>query len=102
MSEHTPGPWILHDDLDFIYVIHPSRKYNVFDVAVQNPNNIATNEEMVANANLIAAAPELYEALQRMEWDHKGQCRNCRGFADVDGHSLNCSVGYALRKAKGK
>lgn len=64
MSKHTPGPWVnrgprsLYDD----YQIW-SRSYP--DVArVSNEHD----EETQANARLIAAAPELYEALCRMSY----------------------------------
>ena len=58
MSKHTPGPWLKHDGsitaLYEGYGVGPVCHYNVSGVV----------ETDTANANLIAAAPELLEALE--------------------------------------
>lgn len=60
MSAHTPGPWIWADK----YWVHATMgsQYTIcdgemYDIPVQ---------ERIANARLMAAAPELLEALQEM------------------------------------
>lgn len=56
MSKHTPGPWAVVSGHDW----HSGQQYGVKDVA---PLNHTITE---ANANLIAAAPDLLEALENM------------------------------------
>jgi len=60
MSEHTPGPWIIDsDDGDIIEVV--SGDYFIADV-----HRLEPKDEWRANARLIAAAPELLEALEEL------------------------------------
>ena len=62
-TQHTPGPWTCRID---------DEGFNVFQDAPKHPGNgdhimcIAGNDESEANARLIAAAPELLEALKSM------------------------------------
>ena len=61
MSNHTPAPWLLFDtDKRFVYALNEYGT-NVFQAHVCGPNT--KMEELEANARLIAAAPELLEAL---------------------------------------
>jgi hypothetical protein len=73
-NKHTPGPWLLT----------PRQKPNGYDLSGRNSQHFITdithykhdgicnhiidemNEEQEANAHLIAAAPELLEALELM------------------------------------
>lgn len=62
MSEKkwTKGPWIYHTDGDrAVY-----SGYADMPVICQSPISKQYNKEWHANAHLIAAAPELYEALE--------------------------------------
>ena len=67
MSNNTPGPWVIstHDDNGEI-VIRGSEHGGHFIVANLEVDNYwdEPKERIMANANLIAAAPELLEALQ--------------------------------------
>lgn len=60
MSKHTPGPWSVEDDTPFsLWVSCPDGK---------NPlHQNRLNRDRLANARLIAAAPELLAALQVAE-----------------------------------
>lgn len=60
MSKHTPGPWDLDEgDLSTVYELETSDPLaEVF--------SDKSAEENVANARLIAAAPELLEALEAL------------------------------------
>jgi hypothetical protein len=79
----TPGPWEVGDfRIDGYPIDQPANHYSVawaYDI-----NGLPAN---IANAHLIAAAPELYEALSiaRDEIDHALNCR-ARG-------GLECNCG---------
>lgn len=64
MSKHTPGPWIAVG----AWVEHPDD--SIPDICTCDQVNIGqegrSDEEMRANARLIAAAPELLEAAQHL------------------------------------
>ena len=67
-TSHTPGPWVRCDEWEGIFIHAPqSRKY-VCEVAETNPiyttpGSDISNAEALANARLIAAAPDLLESL---------------------------------------
>lgn len=65
MSKHTPGPW--QNDCGLVYGREPknmsSPSFDIFD-ASEWPGDV---DEAQANARLIAAAPELLEALELAE-----------------------------------
>ena len=59
MTKHTPGPWSI--DKEERWVIHePEGKSGTLVV----PEIYLDDDEAIANARLIAAAPELLEALE--------------------------------------
>ena len=63
MSGHTPGPWVASSEespLDF------QMEARVMSGEAQICYFIESNKEAIANASLIAAAPELLEALMAM------------------------------------
>lgn len=70
MSEHTPGPWVVQTPMtgdDLVVEARPGMDYHEL-VRVRAPQygNGANFDEMRANARLIAAAPELLEALKAL------------------------------------
>ena len=71
MSKHTPGPWLREDRTIYTLMHHGWRKgveqlKNRFTVTVQKDFE-CSQEEIEANARLIAAAPELLKALKAIE-----------------------------------
>ena len=81
MSKHTPGPWVtLPEEVDKPYIrIRGTRlggRYKVANVITPVYEGVHEREatETRANARLIAAAPELLEALKKMleVWEHGG------------------------------
>ena len=97
-AKFTPGPWKLEsdnytgsNDESFLEWVEagPARVY----LSRHNPTERA---EQVANANLIAAAPELYAAL-KAALIHPCVCRNSL----KDCHAKDCSV-LQTRAALGK
>lgn len=61
MAQHTPGPWAVCDD--YINVHAPET-----DIAITDTNSWCAPDHDIqeANAKLIAAAPELLAALERL------------------------------------
>jgi hypothetical protein len=66
MSEYTPGPWVLYADTPSVdpnwhIVTNASRMRVVCNVHIEPSNAVD-----LANARLIAAAPELLAALRKL------------------------------------
>jgi hypothetical protein len=75
MSGHTPGPWTVGDVDNSIYVWQDGGKESfISEVSPEDVNE----QEMVANARLIAAAPDLLAALIAYR-DAKPQCECSSG-----------------------
>ena len=97
MNKHTPGPWTLHE-LDSTRILGK-------DGAVANayaPSHLVTEAD--ANARLIAAAPELLEALGALGVIGSGYCF-CSHDRDPDkaDHQPECrDARAALAKAEGR
>lgn len=84
----TPGPWFEHrEGFSTVYVEARLRQGVIQEVAACGPTE-AGSDAQSANARLIAAAPELLQALQEL--------------VHADTHGIkNCSAQvYALEKAK--
>lgn len=64
MSKHTPGPWFTADHDDF--VVAAGDGFSICDCAPGNPYDV-TDAQGLANAKLIATAPELKDALEQLE-----------------------------------
>ncbi len=117
MSEHTRGPWTLGDENN------ESAEVCMGDVAVsldrrsRDPGRcgllVIGREEMLANARLIAAAPDLLEALERLaqsvegavQEDYDNYCPHCDHYI-VAGtvHAKDCplvAAQAAIAKARG-
>ena len=89
----TPGPWV-------VGTAPPNGEQTIgargMMVALATRGEMLPPEETLANARLIAAAPELYEAL-------KTACVNALELGHCVGYDCpNCSAGRALKKARGE
>jgi len=66
MNKHTPGPWkVANKTYPFVYAIDPVCDVNRFDLLINGgctSSGRTKPEELMANARLIAAAPDLLEA----------------------------------------
>lgn len=66
-SKHTPGPWFTkREGFSTVYVEARLRGSTIQEVAACGPTE-AGSEQQEANARLIAAAPDLLEALILLE-----------------------------------
>ena len=72
MSKHTPGPWEASEGYpsDVWHVDMPNRTLSV-SVSRHETDDMPV-EEVQANARLIAAAPDLLAALERIAWTECG------------------------------
>jgi len=63
-NKHTPGPWIVSDETreNFVWILDENSDTGVCMVHTDTDSK----DESDANARLIAAAPELLEALESM------------------------------------
>lgn len=68
MSAPTPGPWVVGEDIADSYMIYPEGKFlDPWIADAKGPHvGVASKEEALANAVLIAAAPDLLAALEAM------------------------------------
>lgn len=73
-TKFTPGPWIIDTETrpaEVCTVYHTSHENGYVYVRGELGYWEADGEENMANAHLIAAAPELYEALADLARDYK-------------------------------
>ena len=104
MSAHTPAPWVLGNENNQCCDVEcgggrTSVSLNRFDSLMRDEFAIS-RAEMLANAHLIAAAPDLLEAL-RMVRDADEDCRRDgmpRWCTDAARHAIDA----AIAKAEGK
>lgn len=96
-QQHTPGPW--HVGMQPGPIIYDSR-YGSQIVRMDNPFG-QTDEDNLANAHLIAAAPEMLAALQqvytRLELEESENPNGTYLCAAMRG-----TIGRAIKKAKGE
>lgn len=101
---HTPGPWVVIDDRQVVTlaVCHPGRTYGygcgndfVCDLNDGEYHQYRNDKEQAANARLIAAAPDLLEAL-------KGLCRQGITSTAADWDTAWSTARAAIAKAEGE
>lgn len=64
-NKHTPGPWVCHSGMVWTGVTeHDAREYPIARMDRDTPHTSPTDRD--ANARLIAAAPDMLEALERI------------------------------------
>ncbi len=61
VAGHTPGPWVIRREIDGLTVLGGPNNEAIWCIAGYLPGGTG---EMEANARLIAAAPDLLDALQ--------------------------------------
>ena len=97
---HTPGPWI-KDGLSVIV-----KQRGTICKCPTVPNRGVFDVE--ANARLIAAAPEMYAELKKIEWKYMGTleddtdyiiCPDCEN-ERAEGHKKDCGLEQAIARAE--
>lgn len=97
-AEHTPGPWEAEVQPDGWFEI-TARKPDVkppVDIAGSTSYSLQV-EEMRANAHLLAAAPDLLEALKRLDRIDRG----LEGWHEDARAEAWCKARAAIAKATG-
>jgi len=100
---HTPGPWAIRGQRI------ESEQHNVGDIAhiycKDVSRSVRWDEDSTAQANaqLIAAAPELLEACKALceEWENSFEGQDT-GFDDTALHEIVIMARHALLKAEGR
>ena len=89
MAQHTPGPWVLEDPLgpELLSIVVGDQPYDwlhVAQVSVTGNHNEGDlpKAQAKANARLIAAAPDLLEALREATDIIADQCKSRTGTVD--------------------
>ena len=116
-AKHTPGPWVVVDDKTTddsfyknwrtVYQEKPFNKYGGRHIIIGQKDVWLSNGEVrygtvitKADADLIAAAPEMLDELEKQRNKHcfassgVGNCDTCRD-------KQNCSLLRVINKAKG-
>lgn len=108
-TKHTPGPWDLCEAHPCSHGARVLAGCRIIATVVGGIGRRATKSGR-ANARLIAAAPDLLEALRAVEWsgeshDEDGDpvdaCPWC-GSVVGDAHDAKCKVAAAIAKAEGR
>lgn len=86
-TKHTPGPWDRALEKNWVWIAPESWKTRVCRVVLYE----GEEDEQIANAHLIAAAPDMLEALKA-----------CEGFCDENGMVNGVNVRAAIAKAEGR
>ena len=98
MSEpkFTKGPWKAMYDSQLQAAIEIYNTEDRVMVAVlPDRGTVEAMPEIEANANLIVAAPDMYEALVEV-------CHDCDDTGTIDDVCKSCRIYKALRKARGE
>jgi len=97
VSKHTPGPWFVQKGFGTIYALSGGTSGITTAIASPLPHQVDGGEaEALANARLIAAAPELLSALEEI--------LNYVGGADsaLDDEYVMERANAAIAKARGE
>lgn len=94
MSSHTPGPWKVKHGYN---VLAESRTVATCGGYTSNLPEDNSHEVNIANAKLIAAAPELLNALESFVWLHDSTDRRLCEDAGVEPNANGCDCDLCLR-----
>jgi hypothetical protein len=98
--QHTPGPWFVLERYTNrnVYPIGYSIGNGAHSILAEVNSQGGTPDECSANARLIAAAPELFQALQAIEAILDGrQPKDVPGAVMVARHAIGKAQGEAIK-----
>jgi hypothetical protein len=106
MGEHTRGPWVCIPQADCRSILIATQHKHGHGIAEVWIDLAPYAESAEANARLISAAPELLEALERVEQRAResGECPFCRQPPEI-GCAPACpltAARAAIKKARGE
>ena len=97
--KHTKAPWDVHNTCN-VLEIHPLHDEDGVEIIAEIPSDAEqSQEEKEANANLIAAAPELLEACKYVVQYHR---ENDSGDGELFGLDFVTTCISAIAKAEGR
>ncbi|MES2626045.1 MAG: hypothetical protein V4628_12255 [Pseudomonadota bacterium] len=99
-TKFTPGPWETSKRIDDRMV--STSELEIADVSMVDPcekRGFKFSEQSKANAQLVAAAPDLYAALERMARLHRHDGCLCQ---PINRTCAPCQADEALAKARGE
>lgn len=103
-SKHTPGPWITHWSMasgDYHWITRNGNDHEVIaKVAAFAPTDGDMEEEGKANAAMLTAAPDMYEALKALR-DELNEMKYGKPFAGRP-HAKMDAADAAIAKAEGR
>jgi len=92
--EYTKGEWRIGENCNRLEIYAPFVNHGVIRIASADTTTILSQEERQANALLIAAAPDMYEALK--------EARITLNILQPKGSAVLREIDTALAKAEGK
>ena len=106
MSKHTPGPWDIYVGYVGTFIRAPKNDgFGRIVIAEMSADKAFSQEEVRANAHLIAAAPQLLTVLEAVEWvgDKPYRfCPWCFAGENQEQHYPTCTRQAATKAAKGE
>ena len=101
-NKFTPGPWITEssDSNGIACVATADNLLEICEVWGSSENGISVDDESMANATLIAAAPDLLEALEKA-LDALAHCRADIGYSSMQTRAAHMAD-KAIKKARGQ
>jgi hypothetical protein len=109
MSKHTAGPWKQLNGTS--PTIIDAEKLRVCEMVWSASKYDDNSEMMYANARLIAAAPDLLNTLERLQWAglqkwpsdgmYHHVCPECER-SPGEGHKEDCPIGIVMKNATGE
>ena len=102
MSEHTPGPWVFEcEDVGSYGSTFWLDSENGEEIICQSEDPyegvLIKGDDFIANARLIAAAPEMLEALEVIE-----RYSTCKITREVATEAVAKAKGQAINRAEGE
>lgn len=106
-TKFTPGPWVANIETASSTWSGHAMESSIFGpnhelIADINPNYAETPDCWQSNAHLIAAAPDLYEALENLLDDYKCSASEWLGDSRAQADLLISYADAAIKKARGE